>query len=75
MTALLEELVALHGAPKALRMDNGPEFLAGVLEAWADARGIELDFIQPGKAAQNAFIERFNQTYRVEVLEPMCSAR
>jgi putative transposase len=67
--ALLDELVALHGAPRALRMDNGPEFLAGTVAAWAEARGITLDFIQPGKPAQNAFIERFNQTYRTEVLD------
>ena len=67
--ALLDELVALHGAPSALRMDNGPEFLASTLAAWAKARGITLDFIQPGKPAQNAFIERFNQTYRTEVLD------
>jgi putative transposase len=66
---LLEELVALHGAPAALRMDNGPEFLALRLSDWADQRGMTLDFIQPGKPAQNAFIERFNQTYRTEVLD------
>ncbi len=67
--ALLEELVALHGAPVTLRLDNGPEFLAPALTSWADAHGISLDFIQPGKPAQNAFIERFNQTYRTEVLD------
>lgn len=67
--ALLEELVALHGAPESLRMDNGPEFLAATLLAWAEAHGIRLDFIQPGKPAQSAFIERFNQTYRAEVLD------
>ena len=67
--ALLDELVALHGAPVALRMDNGPEFLALTVTMWAEAHGIALDFIQPGKPAQNAFIERFNQTYRTEVLD------
>jgi putative transposase len=67
--AVLDDLVALHGAPGALRMDNGPEFLAATVTAWADAHGIHLDHIQPGKPAQNAFIERFNQTYRQEVLD------
>ncbi len=67
--ALLDQLVALHGAPTTLRMDNGPEFLALRLSDWAEHRGISLDFIQPGKPAQNAFIERFNQTYRTEVLD------
>ncbi|MDH4347968.1 MAG: integrase core domain-containing protein, partial [Gemmatimonadota bacterium] len=66
---LLEELVALHGAPTALRLDNGPEFLALRLADWAEDRRIALDYIQPGKPAQNAFIERFNQTYRTEVLD------
>jgi putative transposase len=69
LLALLEELSALHGAPAALRMDNGPEFLATALAAWAEQRGVQLDFIQPGKPAQNAFIERFNQTYRTEILD------
>ena len=67
--AVLDELIALHGGPAALRVDNGPEFLAGTLAAWADQHGITLDFIQPGKPAQNAFIERFNQSYRTEVLD------
>lgn len=66
---LLEQLVALHGAPSALRMDNGPEFIALRLTDWAEQRRIALEFIQPGKPAQNAFIERFNQTYRTEVLD------
>jgi putative transposase len=66
---LLEELSVLHGAPTSLRLDNGPEFLAVALTKWADRRAIQLDFIQPGKPAQNAFIERFNQSYRTEVLD------
>jgi putative transposase len=69
VVALLEELIALHGAPGSLRMGNGPEFLAATVPAWAEAHGIRLDFIQPGKPAQNAFIERFNQTNRAEVLD------
>jgi len=43
--ALLEQLIALHGPPAALRLDNGPEFLALRLSDWADQRGIILDFI------------------------------
>jgi putative transposase len=66
---LLDELIALHGAPATLRLDNGPEFLALRLSDWAEHRALILDFIQPGKPAQNAFIERFNQTYRTEVLD------
>jgi putative transposase len=69
VVALLEQLVAQHGAPQALRCDNGPELIAQVLTLWCEERGITLRYIQPGKPDQNAFIERFNRTYREEVLD------
>ena len=67
--ALLEELIALHGPPQALRLDNGPELTSGALTTWCEERRIALHYIQPGKPAQNAFIERFNRSYRTEVLD------
>jgi putative transposase len=69
VVALLEQLVAQHGAPEALRCDNGPELIAQALTLWCEERGITLRYIQPGKPDQNAFIERFNRTYREEVLD------
>jgi putative transposase len=66
---VLERLVALRGCPKQIRMDNGPEFISHRLEDWANDRQIISDFIEPGKPAQNAYIERFNRTYREEVLD------
>lgn len=66
---VLERLVTLRGAPKALRSDNGPEFLAEVYTDWCQANGIELRYIQPGKPDQNAYVERFNRSYRQEVLD------
>jgi putative transposase len=66
---VLEQLAAIHGAPARLRCDNGPEFLAATLAEWCEQRGITLQHIQPGKPNQNAFIERFNKTYRTEVLD------
>ena len=66
---VLEQLVEIHGYPKALRLDNGPEFTAEVFQDWCRARGVETRFIQPGKPDQNAYIERFNRTYRAEVLD------
>jgi len=66
---VLEQLLALYGRPQALRLDNGPELTAEVFTAWCDAQQIALRYIQPGKPDQNAFIERFNRTYREEVLD------
>jgi putative transposase len=65
---VLERLVELRGAPQAIRMDNGPELLAEEFVAWCERHGIERRYIQPGKPDQNAYIERFNRTYREEVL-------
>ena len=67
--ALLEELVAQHGIPQAIRCDNGPEFTSSALTTWSQARGITMQYIQPGKPSQNAFMERFNRTYRHEILD------
>jgi len=66
---VLENLAEWRGYPKSIRMDNGPEFISHKLEQWADKNNVELNFIQPGKPAQNAYIERFNRTYREEVLD------
>ena len=65
---VLERVVAWRGYPKKLRMDNGPEFITVTLAGWAEEHGIELEFIKPGKPTQNSFIERFNRTYRDEIL-------
>ena len=66
---VLERLCEWHGTPQAIRSDNGPEFRSEVLQAWARDRNIRWDFIQPGCPAQNAYIERFNGTYHLEVLD------
>jgi putative transposase len=66
---VLDELVALHGMPLALRVDNGPELISEAFLDWCRGQGIEVRHIQPGKPDQNAFIERFNRSYRQEVLD------
>jgi putative transposase len=66
---VLDQMTAWRGQPQAIRLDNGPEFLADRFASWYADRGIALRYIQPGKPNQNAFIERFNRTYRHEVLD------
>jgi putative transposase len=66
---VLERLLFEQVAPKQIRMDNGPELIAQRLENWAKEKQIELIHIQPGKPSQNAYIERFNRTFREDVLD------
>lgn len=66
---VLERIAAWRGYPKQLRLDNGPEFVSAAIADWAQQRGVELCFIQPGKPMQNGFIERFNGSYRRGVLD------
>lgn len=58
-----------RGLPEQIRIDNGPEFISEALANWAKENGVRLLHIQPGKPAQNAYIERFNRTFREDVLD------
>jgi len=66
---VLEMLAFWRGYPAQIRVDNGPELISHRLAEWADQHHVELAFIQPGKPAQNGYIERFNRTYREAILD------
>lgn len=68
VTRLLDRLVSERGKPERLRSDNGPEFISEELQRWCKTNGVDLQWIEPGKPTQNAYIERFNGTFRREVL-------
>jgi len=65
---VLDRIVAVRGAPKSIRVDNGPEFAGRMLDQWAYFNGVELDFSRPGKPTDNSFIESFNARVRAECL-------
>jgi putative transposase len=64
----LERLSFHHPLPKVIAVDNGSEFFSGAMGSWAYRRGVQLEFIRPGKPVENAFIESFNGRLRDECL-------
>lgn len=64
----LDRIVAWRGRPEAILSDNGTELTSNAILAWAGERGVAWRYIQPGKPAQNAFIESFNGRLRDELL-------
>lgn len=64
----LDQVVELHGKPQSLLMDNGPEFISRKMDEWAYRNNVRLQFIEPGKPTQNAYVESFNGTLRNECL-------
>ena len=66
---IMKRLAFIKGLPKKLRVDNGPEFMAKVFVQWCKEHQVQIQYIQPGKPVQNAYIERFNRLYREDVLD------
>jgi putative transposase len=65
---VLDRIASERGLPEAIVLDNGPEFRGRALAAWSAERGVRLEFIQPGKPVQNAYVESFNGRLRDECL-------
>ncbi len=64
----LDQIIEWRGQPDTIRCDNGPEYISELLKNWAEEHRIQLEFIQPGKPQQNAYIERYNRTVRYDWL-------
>jgi len=64
----LEQVMEWRGKPRAIRCDNGPEYISNKIIEWAAKREIRLEHIQPGKPQQNAYVERYNRTVRYDWL-------
>lgn len=65
---VLSQLVSVHGAPRILRSDNGPEFVSKALLKWALGQNLDTALIDPGKPWQNGTAESFNGKFRDECL-------
>ena len=68
VVSVLERLACGRKLPRSIRVDNGPEFTSKVLDQWTYANGVTLDFSRPGEPTDNAFIESFNGSVRMECL-------
>ena len=66
---VLNQLKEWRGLPEMIRVDNGPEFISKKLAIWSKKNNVMLNFIKPGTPTQNAYIERFNRTFRQDILD------
>jgi putative transposase len=68
-TQFLDRLFEIHGKPKRIRGDNGPEAMSKWFRLWLQKNSIEWSAIPKASPQQNAIVERFNRTYREDVLD------
>jgi transposase InsO family protein len=64
----LAELFSMHGVPKRIRCDNGPEFISAAIQKWLGTLGVDVLYIEPGSPWQNGLCESFNGKLRDEYL-------
>ncbi|RBW54994.1 IS3 family transposase [Ruegeria sp. A3M17] len=65
---ILTDLFILRGAPRFIRSDNGPEFVAQAVRDWIAAVGAKTAYIEPGSPWENGYCESFNGRFRDELL-------
>jgi putative transposase len=66
---VLDRIAAERGAPRYVRCDNGPEFIAEALKRWCLRSGARTNHIEPGSPWQNPYVESFNGHLRRELLD------
>jgi len=66
---VLSRIGAQRAVPKTLFCDNGTEFTSQAMDLWAYHAGVRIDFSRPGKPTDNAYVESFNGTLRMECLD------
>ena len=66
---VLQRIAEERGMPQMLFCDNGSEFTSQVMDLWAYHNQVKIDFSRPGKPTDNAYVESFNGTLRVECLD------
>jgi len=58
-----------RGFPRYIRSDNGPEFISQTFRKFCCSHRIRHRRIEPGKPQQNSYIERFNRSFREDILD------
>ena len=76
----LAELLAMRGVPRAIRSDNGPEFVALAIQRWLAQVDVQTLYVAPGSPWENGYAESFHSRLRdeflaIEVFESLAAAR
>ena len=66
---MVNRVIEWRGKPEAIRTDHGTEFTAKIFRDFCENSGIEHRLTQKGKPMQNGFVERFNRSFREDVLD------
>jgi len=67
---VLRVAVAKHSAPEYIRSDNGPEFIAHVIQRWLRANTIKTIYIEPGLCMAERVYGKFQRSVSAGMPEP-----